>query len=101
MDLIKNDSEITHVFLSSLEEVLEGVEDILTHYRPVLGGESYLSGNEVCEKLHISKRTLQDYRDKGLLAYVQLPGKIIYRNSDIEALLENHYRDNTDLLEFV
>ena len=59
---------------------------------PVLNGEHYLTGEEVCRRLCISKRTLQDYRDTGLLGYVQLPGKIIYRESEILDLLERHYR---------
>ena len=58
----------------------------------VLNGEHYLTGEEVCERLCISKRTLQDYRDTGLLGYVQLPGKIIYRESDIMDLLERFYQ---------
>ena len=62
------------------------------NYRPVLNGEHYLTGNEVCRRLCISKRTLQDYRDTGLLGYVQLPGKIIYRESDIMDLLERFYQ---------
>ena len=62
------------------------------NYRPVLNGEHYLTGEEVCERLCISKRTLQDYRDTGLLGYVQLPGKIIYRESDIMDLLERFYQ---------
>ena len=33
-----------------------------------------------------------NYRDTGLLGYVQLPGKIIYRESDIRDLLDRHYR---------
>ena len=35
---------------------------------------------------------VQDYRDTGLLGYVQLPGKIIYRESDIMDLLERFYQ---------
>ena len=37
-------------------------------------------------------KDMQDYRDTGLLGYVQLPGKIIYRESEILDLLERHYR---------
>lgn len=62
------------------------------NYRPVLNGEHYLTGEKVCKRLCISKRTLQDYRDTGLLGYVQLPGKIIYRESDIMDLLERFYQ---------
>lgn len=94
MDLITRDSDTTKVLLSSLDRVLEGVEYMATNYHPLLGGERYLTGDEVCEMLHVSKRTLQDYRDTGLLGYVQLPGKIIYRESDIIEILEKHYHEN-------
>ena len=92
MDLITKDSETTLVLFSSLDRVLENVEYVVMNYRPVLNGEHYLTGEEVCRRLCISKRTLQDYRDTGLLGYVQLPGKIIYRESEILDLLEGHYR---------
>lgn len=91
MDLITKDSETTLVLFSSLDRVLE-MEYVAMNYRPVLNGEHYLTGDEVCRRLCISKRTLQDYRDTGLLGYVQLPGKIIYRESDIMDLLERFYR---------
>lgn len=90
MDLITKDSDATLVLFSSLDRVLENVEYMVTNYRPVLNGEHYLTGEEVCKKLCIS--TLQDYRDTGMLGYVQLPGKIIYRESDIMELLDRHYR---------
>lgn len=92
MDLITKDSDATLVLFSSLDRVLENVENMVTNYRPVLNGEHYLTGEEVCKKLCISKRTLQDYRDTGLLGYMQLPGKIIYRESEISELLDRHYR---------
>ena len=85
-------SETTLVLFSSLDRVLENVEYVVMNYRPVLNGEHYLTGEEVCRRLCISKRTLQDYRDTGLLGYVQLPGKIIYRESEILDLLERYYR---------
>mgnify|MGYP000341507542 CR=1 FL=1 len=77
MDLITKDSDTTLVLFSSLDRVLENVEYVVMNYRPVLNGEHYLT---------------QDYRDTGLLGYVQLPGKIIYRESDIMDLLERFYQ---------
>ena len=92
MDLITKDSETTLVLFSSLDRVLENVEYVVTNYRPVLNGERYLTGEEVCRRRCISKRTLQDYSDTGQLGYVQLPGKIIYRERDIMDLLERFYQ---------
>ena len=57
----------------------------------MLGGEVYLTGEEVCKLLRLSTRTLQDYRDNGTIAYFKIGGKILYRQSDIQAMLERHY----------
>ena len=44
------------------------------------------------QRLKISRRTLQDYRNNGILPYRQLGGKILYRESDIERVLQSCYR---------
>lgn len=49
--------------------------------------EKWLSNNDVCEILQISKRTLQSYRDSGLLPYSQIGHKCYYRVSDMEQLI--------------
>jgi excisionase family DNA binding protein len=59
---------------------------------PLLKGEIYLSGEQVCEMLHISKRTLQQYRDDGLIPFVKLERKILFRESDIQKVLEDNYQ---------
>ena len=41
--------------------------------------------------MKISRRCLQDYREQGRLPYIQLVGKILYRQSDIEKLLKENY----------
>lgn len=60
-------------------------------YKPSFSGEHYLSGEELCKILHISKRTLQEYRDNQMIPYVSLPGKMLYKESDIFAFLEENY----------
>ena len=60
-------------------------------YRPILDGEHLMSSEEVCDALKITKRTLQQYRDDAMLSYVALPGKMLYKESDILALLQRNY----------
>ena len=45
------------------------------------------------ERLYISPRTLQDYRDRGIIPYTQFAGKILYKESEIERILKNNYRE--------
>ena len=54
-------------------------------------GERFLTDRELSGTLRISRRCLQDYRDQGRIPYIQLGGKILYRQSDIEKLLEENY----------
>ncbi len=49
--------------------------------------EEWLDNQDVCTILNISKRTLQNYRDGGLLSYSQIGHKIYYRPSDVENLI--------------
>ena len=51
----------------------------------------WLDNDEVCKILKISKRTLQTLRGNGTLPYFKLGGKVLYRKSDLEALLQRCY----------
>ena len=61
--------------------------------RPTLGGERFLTDREVSARLKVSRRTLQDYRNNGMIAYYQLGGKVLYKESDIERMLAANYRE--------
>ena len=51
----------------------------------------WMDNQEVCDRLRISPRTLQTLRDNGTLPYFKLGGKVLYRESDLEKLLEECY----------
>ena len=78
--------------ISGIQEVSRRIREIAQTHRPLFGGEIYLTGREVCERLFVSPRTLQDYRDKGIIPYTQIAGKILYRLYDINRLLQENYR---------
>ncbi|RNC66157.1 DNA-binding protein [Proteiniphilum sp. X52] len=44
-------------------------------------------------QLKLSRRVLQDYRNEGRIPYYKLGGKILYRKSDLQKLLDEGYRD--------
>jgi excisionase family DNA binding protein len=46
--------------------------------------------NEACDLLQVSKRTLQRYRDEGLLSFTQVSGKIMFQKTDIEVFLNGN-----------
>ena len=67
MELINKDTPQVKEFISSLDSMLNGIES------------------------NVSLRTLQEWRDTGLIPFIQIKGKIIYRQSDIDKLLQKHY----------
>lgn len=91
MELItRNNAQITG-FLKTLECILANIEQLNKNYRQPLNGEYFLTDREVSEQLKISRRALQDYRNQGKIPYIHLGGKILYKESDIEKVLEKEY----------
>ena len=54
-------------------------------------GNQWLNGDEIMQKLGISKRTLQNYRDNRILPYSAVGGKFYYNIRDIEGLMMKNY----------
>lgn len=77
--------------ISGIKGLTNRVRSMAQTQRPLFEGEIYLTGREVCERLFLSPRTLQDYRNKGIIPYTQIAGKILYRLSDINRILSENY----------
>ncbi len=77
--------------LENMKEILTLYQKVIANYRPLLDGERYLTDREVASILKVSRRTLQEYRNDGLLPYISLGGKVLYRESDLERVLESCY----------
>lgn len=82
--------------LQALKNTLPYIEHVLKTHKPLFDGERYLTSEELCSILKISRRTLQDYRNNGILPFIQLPGKILFRESDIRKILEERFRPAYD-----
>ena len=82
------------VVLSAISSVSRRIKEVAQTHKPLFGGEHFLTGKEVCERLYISPRTLQDYRDKRVIPYTQFAGKILYKASDLEKILMMNYKNN-------
>ncbi|MDE5528797.1 helix-turn-helix domain-containing protein [Elizabethkingia meningoseptica] len=86
LDRMKND----------IKELLELTENATRKYSPIFKREQWLDNQEVCLMMSITKRTLQTYKDKGLLPYSRLNRKNYYKRSDVQALLEAGHPYNTN-----
>ncbi|HMH31527.1 MAG TPA: helix-turn-helix domain-containing protein [Puia sp.] len=51
-----------------------------------------LDKQDILMRMHISSRTLQTWRTKGMLPYCRIGKKIYYRESDLEKLLSRNFR---------
>lgn len=90
-ELIFADQELEVGFIGKLDALLEGIERMGTSCKP--SNEQFLTDKEMSAWLKVSRRTLQDYRNNGMIAYYQLGGKILYKESDIERLVMSGYRN--------
>lgn len=93
MELINSNSPQVKEFFLSLERMLDGISRMAKDNKPALNSERFLGNSEVAKLLKVSIRTLQDWRDNNIIPYIQIKGKIIYRQSDIDRLLQTYYNE--------
>ena len=54
--------------------------------------QKWLDIQQVCMRLSISKRTLQNLRDSGVLPSTKMGGKVFYKPEDVENMLLLNYK---------
>lgn len=88
MKILDRKSTEINSFFSALDELLDTIQQALKNRTPHLNGEKFLSNRDVCRMLQISPRTLQDWRDAGNIPFIQIKGKILYKESEVLKWLE-------------
>ena len=83
--------EIVVIESKTFEQIRQRFEDFTKQVKNLCRDgqdkEKWLGNEDVCRLLKISMRTLQSYRDNGILPYSQIGRKCYYRVSDIENLI--------------
>ena len=92
-EMITKNHALVAQFGDTLDRLLDGIENLVANSRPTLGGERFLTDKEVSARLKVSRRTLQDYRNTGIIAYYQMGGKSLDKDSDLERMLAANYRE--------
>lgn len=92
---LQSDGSVAGV-LKLIGDIEKGLEKYGTTHRLILDGELYLTDIELSERLKVSRRTLQDYRSAGKIPFYMVCGRVLYRQSDIEALLQEGYNGTAD-----
>ena len=91
--IISKETGSVRRFFGLLDNIQTKLERLAEDKRPLFNGERFLSDKELSDLLKISRRSLQDYRNQGRISYIRLGGKILYKVSDIEKLLEDNYHE--------
>lgn len=90
-DIITKDDALIISTINSFDRMTTGIESLMENYKPPFNGERFLTDKELSEKIKISRRTLQEWRNEGKIEYIQLEGKILYTESAVQRVLEKHY----------
>lgn len=85
MEIIAIEKKTLEAVERAFERFENRIEELCTGRTKRLS--QWLDNGDVCRLLNISKRTLQTYRDNGILPYSQINHKMFYKSSDIEVLL--------------
>lgn len=79
--------------LGNIGQALERVESVTRH---IFKGDRFMTDEELSHMLKVSRRTLQEYRTARLIPYYLVQGKALYRETEIQRLLEMAHRKCVD-----
>ncbi len=81
--------ERTFMQLVSQIELLAPIAERLRQKLKQPVSEEWIGAEMVCQWLNISKRTLQSYRERGILPFSTIEGKTLFRQKNIEDFLQS------------
>ena len=88
MDVTVLDIQILTALHREVKEVSNLIAEITSPYKALQQTTKWLDGQEACQLLNISKRTLQTYRTKGILGATQINRKNYFKLTDVELLMQ-------------
>ncbi len=69
----------------------KGNNSVKSTNQPDSNNTKYYTVNEVIVIFKVSRRTLQRWRDEGLISFRKIRGKIYFTMSDLEQFMERNY----------
>lgn len=91
-DLINRKDQRIDTIFKGLENMERMIDAIRTAPRPAFHGDYFLTDEELSNLLKVSRRTLQEYRTLGVIPYYFVQGKALYKESDIQKVLDDAYK---------
>jgi len=87
MDVVLLSSQQYQDLLKRLDQIQSQISN--KQKSPV---DTFIDNQEFIQIMYVSKRTAQSWRDEGIISFSQIGSKIYYRMSDVQALLDKHYK---------
>lgn len=88
--ITRKDNRIASLF-EALENSINKVNCLTIDYKPPFNNERYITDEELSNRLNIHRRTLNDYRKYGNISYTKFGGKVMYKESDVQKMLDEAY----------
>jgi excisionase family DNA binding protein len=88
MEVVVIESKAFNEIIKKIDEIEIKVEKAVSK---TLNKEEWLDVSEVCDVLKVSKRTLQNYRDTGILGFSKYGGKVYFKAKEIKEYFERNY----------
>jgi hypothetical protein len=85
--MIKNsivDKELSHV-TKSLVDLTDAIGHLVSDPSKII-----ITNKELCGRLKVCSRTVQKWRDNGLITYSKIGREIFYKYSDVLHMIESH-----------
>lgn len=90
-DVITRETPEYRELIAMMQNTVKVADKLVKEVRPCLLNERYFTTEQVMALFHISRRALQNYRDKGIIPFFSIGGSIVYPESEIKEMLEKNY----------
>lgn len=90
-DVITRETPVYKELIATMRNTIQVADKLVKEVRPCLLNERYFTTEQVMDLFHISRRALQNYWDKGIIAFFSIGGSIVYPESKIKEMLEQNY----------
>lgn len=88
MEIMNIEASTYETMIKRFDFLVRKVESMCEQYRDP-GLKRWLDNQDVCQMLGITKRTLQTYRERGLIPFSRIRHKVFYKPEDVEKLLQS------------
>ncbi|WP_300700733.1 helix-turn-helix domain-containing protein [uncultured Alistipes sp.] len=76
-------------FFQRADKALKTLDELVKTTQYSFDGQRFLTDRELSQLLKISRRALQAYRTARIIPFYLISGKVIYKESEIQRMLED------------